>query len=312
MENDSKARVFISCGQTKGTDEVTIAHKISDKLKELDFNDPEPYIAVEEQTLQGVKENIFQRLSESEYFIFVDFKREQLNKGPDHRGSLFSHQELALASFLNIETIGFREKGVKKLDGISRFIQSDFDEFTDRNLLPKMVADEVKRRRWNSHWRNELVLEREPDNYRDAWNRGKRTHCRWYHINLKNLHQHRMARECHAYIEKIRNINTDDENILELVELKWSGVKIPRVSIPHKSYRKFDAFYVYHNQPLDAQLGINEFITDSSRYVDAYLITGPCIFDITYVVFSENFSASRATFRLELTGRLDSISFSPI
>lgn len=68
-----KARIFISCGQRKDTDEVAIANQIADKLeKELGFESP--YIAVQEQRLEGVKENIFRRLSNSEYFLFIDFK----------------------------------------------------------------------------------------------------------------------------------------------------------------------------------------------------------------------------------------------
>jgi hypothetical protein len=53
------------------------------------------YIAVEEQTLRGLTENIFARLANSEYFLFDDFKRDRLEGSNEHRGSLFSHQELA-------------------------------------------------------------------------------------------------------------------------------------------------------------------------------------------------------------------------
>jgi hypothetical protein len=93
-QRSRRARVFISCGQTKDSDELETAHKIRERLKELGFD---PYIAVEEQTLRGLKENIFPQLQDSEYFVFVDFKREKLvprhegKTGPKHRGSLFSH-----------------------------------------------------------------------------------------------------------------------------------------------------------------------------------------------------------------------------
>jgi hypothetical protein len=70
-----RARVFISCGQTKDSDELETAQKIRDRLQELGFD---PYIAVEEQTLSGLKENIFRQLQTAEYFVFVDFKRERL------------------------------------------------------------------------------------------------------------------------------------------------------------------------------------------------------------------------------------------
>jgi len=69
-----KARIFISYGQRKQTNETEIAKKIADELEHMGFD---PYVAVQEQTLRGVKENIFQ-LANSEYFIFIDFKREKL------------------------------------------------------------------------------------------------------------------------------------------------------------------------------------------------------------------------------------------
>lgn len=70
--NDFRARVFISCGQAKHTDEPAIADAIAKELTDLGFDF---YIAVQEQTLSGLKENIFRKLRESEYFLFVDFKR---------------------------------------------------------------------------------------------------------------------------------------------------------------------------------------------------------------------------------------------
>ena len=48
--------MFISCGQAKGTDEERIAAEIARRLQELGFD---PYIAIQEQTLRGLKENIF-------------------------------------------------------------------------------------------------------------------------------------------------------------------------------------------------------------------------------------------------------------
>ena len=70
-----RARGFISCGQRKDSDEVDIARTVAEKLRQLGL---EPWIASEEQTLDGVKEHIFETLANSEYLIFVDFKREKL------------------------------------------------------------------------------------------------------------------------------------------------------------------------------------------------------------------------------------------
>ena len=91
-----KARVFINCGQAKNADELVTASKIKNRLTELGFD---PYVAVEEQSLRGLTDNIFERLKNSEYFVFIDFKREAVSGTQCCRGSLFSHQELALAQF---------------------------------------------------------------------------------------------------------------------------------------------------------------------------------------------------------------------
>ncbi|MEE9458739.1 MAG: hypothetical protein V3V84_03130, partial [Candidatus Bathyarchaeia archaeon] len=138
-----KARVFISCGQRKKaklttmtnenvnlmTPEFEIAEQISCKLTKLGF---EPYIALEQQKLQGVKEAIFEKLRNSEYFLFIDFQREELGKYGElniwnhvYRGSPFSNQELAIATFQGLEVLAFQEEGVKKEDGILKFIQAN-------------------------------------------------------------------------------------------------------------------------------------------------------------------------------------------
>jgi predicted aminopeptidase len=68
----SRARVFISCGQARGYEEEQIAGDIADRLRDLGFD---PYVAVSEQTLRGLTENIFEQLRKSEYFIFLRFRR---------------------------------------------------------------------------------------------------------------------------------------------------------------------------------------------------------------------------------------------
>jgi hypothetical protein len=71
-----KTKIFISCGQKEDSVERNIAKQIEDKLIKLGFD---TYLAFEQHTLRGLKENIFKHLMDSEYFLFVDFKREKLN-----------------------------------------------------------------------------------------------------------------------------------------------------------------------------------------------------------------------------------------
>src|SRR5262245_9119823 len=129
-----KAQVFISCGQNDDTGEVVAAQAIAESLSSLGFN---PYIAVQEQSLRGLTDNIFRQLADSEYVVFVDFKRERFENSTKHRGSLFSHQELAVAAFLRLDVLAFQEEGVRQLDGMIRFLQTNAFPFGDRASLPQ-------------------------------------------------------------------------------------------------------------------------------------------------------------------------------
>lgn len=109
MEEKLRARIFISCGQMKDTEEEKIAYQLKDRLYSEEY---EPYVAIKEQTTKGLKENIFSMLEKSEYILFIDFKREQLYSSGKkiYRGSLFSNQELAIAAYLEISIIAFQEE----------------------------------------------------------------------------------------------------------------------------------------------------------------------------------------------------------
>jgi hypothetical protein len=275
-----RARVFISCGQSKESDEAQVASDIGARLRELGFD---PYIAVAEQTLRGLKENVFEQLRKSEYFVFVDFKRELLGDSPFHRGSLFSHQELAIASLLDIEVVAFQEKGVKPLDGLMQFLQANTKEFTDKNLLPDAVANIVQRRGWNPTWRNELVLEESPPvDYRGA---------KCFHVRVQNRHREKLALNCSAYLEKVvKRPNTEIEIPGEIVELKWAANIRPRVNIPARKTRRFDAFFVHYTGPDKVIFQVH---TDSIGH-------GPQIppeigeYELSFLVTSDNFPLCRS------------------
>jgi hypothetical protein len=311
-----KARVFMSCGQRSQSDleavthenlslatpELTIAKRIFDKLWKLGY---EPYLALEQQTLQGVKEGIFENLRKAEYFLFIDFQREGLFKlgtinleSGEHRGSLFSNQELAIATFLEYEVLAFQEKGVKKEDGIMKFVQANCKTFSNRNRLPNTVITEIKKK-WNPNWRNELFIEpiiHSDDNVLNPYEgMGK-----YFHIAVTNRHKDKVARNCVSYVERIKNLKTNQTRVLEYVELKWKGVTSVGVTIPPKSKRFLDAFHINHDAPSTARLGLNVHVVDFSGYTNEYQISGTGNYEIDYVVFSDNFSPTRAKFKLHI------------
>jgi hypothetical protein len=313
-EQRRRARVFISCGQRKDSEELKTAHKILDRLKELGFD---PYIAVEEQTLRGLKENIFPRLQDSEYFVFVDFKREKLiphgrgktgvvwSRKLQHRGSLFSHQELALASFLDLPLLLLQEKGVKPEDGILRFLQANAILFTDRSSVPDVIADQVRRRNWNPRSRNELVLERDdPKQYADhqvQTTAGVEPR-RFYYVDVRNLHCRKTATNCYVYLEKaIKLVRPPIHIPFNSVELKWSGYMLPNSHILPRTARPFDAFAVLHRLPTELEL---------ISFSDSLAFGRPPIhaageYELHYAVVSDNFPVARASLTLSLSETLD-------
>ena len=323
-----RARVFISCGQRKNIDYLTtitkenlnlmtpefeIAQQISHELTELGF---EPYVALEQQRLQGVKEAIFEKLRNSEYFLFIDFKREglfkegQLNlESGECRGSPFSHQELAIATFQGLEVLAFQETGVKKDDGILKFIQANCIPFSDRKKLPSIVASEVQKK-WKPKWRNELTLNRLVGDYQDTINRN--VLARFYHIRVLNNHKDRIARNCVGYIEHYKNLETGKTKDFELVELKWKGVTTQAVSIPPRKSRFLDAFHIELHNPIAVWLGLNPHLIDSSSLIQEYRVNGLGNHELDYVVFSEDFSPAKARFRLHIGKQIDEIEFKRI
>jgi hypothetical protein len=286
---------------------MLIAERIEKELIAMGF---EPYIAVAEQSLKGVKENIFTKLRSSEYFLFIDFKRERLFKGNDHfvdtgtyRGSLFSHQELSIAAFQDYDVLAFQEACVKKEDGVLKFIQVNCIPFTDSKSLPSLVVEKIKERKWNPNWRNELGLYRDMSDYEDS-NAPNVHFGRYFHIKVFNKHKDKIARNCFAYIESIKDLATGKIRNLELVELKWKGIIKETVSIIPKSFRYLDALHINLSNPTVAYLGLNPFIVDWTGYQNAYQITGKGDYEIEYVIFSEDFSPCRAKFKLHIASQI--------
>lgn len=293
------ARVFLSCGQNTNSNEVITAKAVADKLRELGFD---PYIAVQEQTLRGLKENIFSQVGKSEYFVFIDFKRERLSDTDPaiYRGSLFSHQELALASYLEIPILAFQELSVKKDDGILGFLQANAISFSDRHLLASVVADEVQKRRWDPHWRNELVMCREASHFSNAYHLGVSEHGKFFHIDVQNRHRYKTATNCYVSLEKAVKLNPITEIPLNAVVLKWAGYILPNMYIPALTARRFDAFWIAHDLP--TQLQFQPF-SDATDFIPN--IGGPGLYELQYLVVSDNFPNIRETFRLNLSTSLD-------
>jgi len=300
--NAPRARVFISCGQAG---ELETAIKVKQALDELGFK---PYLARQVQSAKALRENIFSELRETEYFLFIDFRRERiagfLNRL--YRGSLFSHQELAIASFLDLDILVFQEEGVKILDGMLGHIQGNAKTFKskDRSNLPQLVKKEVAGLAWRNDWRNQLVAEQSDPpygpltrTYGDRWGY-------FFHLVVKNNHKRIAARNCYGYLRGIRDATTGNPVVFESVEYKWEGYMFPNATIAPGSYRKLDALWIDIDKPQRPNFCP---LTDSSACIP--VVQGPGSWELEYEVLSDNVPGSRLTLPLALGPNSGEIRF---
>jgi len=149
------ARVFISCGQREG--ERNVADAVAEWFTARGFR---PYVALDAQSIQDVNSGILGELRRSDYYVFIDFRREALagDEQGECRGSLFSHQELAIAYAMGFEhAVFFRECGVR-LEGVCAYMASNATIFDNRSEVSSLVADAVERRGWHPGYSRNLVV----------------------------------------------------------------------------------------------------------------------------------------------------------
>ncbi|MGA7477048.1 MAG: hypothetical protein WBW47_07555 [Thermoplasmata archaeon] len=317
-----RPRIFISSGQRKDSEELSIVKRTRDRLRRMGFD---PYVAVEEQTLRGLVENIFYHLERSEYILFIDFRRERVlgrgrmkgGTGP-YRGSVFSHQELAIATFLEIPLLGFQEQGNRAEDGIVRSLQANLYPFkhSERHRLPNLVEARVRERleaeTWSLGWRRELRIQHEPSLTSEAYDAQLQRPTRWLHFLLHNLDHRKPAYDCVAYTTEVRNVASDVRRTLPLVEMKFHGIIQPSVIVPPKESRQFAALRIVKETPPWAIIAFNPLIVDFTGFMNDFRISEPGDHDIRVVAYSRNFNRVEARFRFHLADRAEECTLRPL
>ncbi|MHB0877931.1 MAG: hypothetical protein ACYC5O_17985 [Anaerolineae bacterium] len=322
MGEQPRARVFVSCGQRTGGERQAAA-AIEQVLTDLGFD---VYVATMTSTSQALLQGIFEKLESSEYFLFVDFAREYLQAAPTpecervfeppapRRGSLFSHQELAVASYLGIEAIGFQEAPLSYLDGMMQAIGLNPASFSSPLELPELVYKQVAGR-WHTGWRRALALSLAPQAVRIAIRDRSEglsgLEGLFYHLEIANLHRRSAARNCTAYLVSARGplaspASTEGpEHVRETAELKWAGTSVPQVMIMPGTSRKLDAMHVVIQQP--GTIYFNQLV-DSGQFLCR--LTEPGDYRLTYAVFSDNLAAAEASFVVHHAGDSASLQIS--
>ena len=144
-------RVFISCGQK---DEEERGAARADMLRGLGFD---PYVAARVQSILDLNGEIIGELKRSDYYIFINFRREQI-VGGEYRGSLFAHQEAAVAYSLGFEKALFlHQRGIRS-EGMLAYIVSNvpcFDQLAD---VVQSVREAVCQAGWVPTYSRNLIV----------------------------------------------------------------------------------------------------------------------------------------------------------
>jgi hypothetical protein len=225
------------------------------------------------------------------------------NNSNNFRGSLYTNQELAIASFLEKEVIPFQQKGVL-LDGMVSSLQLNSIKFNnkEKNKLPDLIEQQIKISGWNNQWKNKLDISINPG-YSDA-PKINGDIGRHYFLRIDNLHKGKIALNCTAYVKSIFNKTNNINFTTETVELKWAGSLVPSVAIMPKSYRLLDAFFVLNSQP-----DLLRFLSFSDSRKHLPPLKGIGEYEIVYIVVSEYFPLLEIKTNINITGNVDTISF---
>lgn len=295
------ARVFISCGQ-RADREIKIGKAVQDYFISRDF---ETYFAERVHSSDALTENIFKFLRQSEYFVFIDFKRENINKN-EFRGSLFANQELAIATFLRLPGLCFCEKGVKR-EGILTYHMYNAFPFEDGTEIIEILEEETKN--WDINSVNELKIIHNHESISKNFtlnNHPQRPLSDWYHLEIKNRNKSRDAFSCLGYVTRIKNLNNNDEYEIPTIELIWSGIGQIMVNIRGGTQRELDAFYIIHGEN-QIRFHQRTLATTNPRYRLPDLPKGKYL--IEYSIISSNFEKVSQNYILDFGGSKDDIVF---
>lgn len=157
------SRVFISCGQA-----TTAERRVADEVRRwFEAEGYLPHVAIQAQSLEDVNSGIIEELKRSDFYVFIDFRREQLPRkgrlfglcGPRrYRGSLFTNQELAVAQVLRFAKVIFLQQEGVELEGLLKYMGSNATHFTKTSEVVALLERLVRERRWTPSYSRHLEV----------------------------------------------------------------------------------------------------------------------------------------------------------
>lgn len=308
--NGHKATVFISCGMAN-KEEKDFAKRLKDFLNDLS-KEYKVFISSEQHTLEGVNEHLIKKLKESDYYVFVDLKREKLSDGNDHRGSLYTHQELAWAYVLGLKDVLFlRQKDdAFKTEGLLKYWLCNPIDFNNLDLdqtLKTKITKKIESLGWDPkrsrHMQVELLRDSNPIKYKDH-TEYKDCRAQEQHVvkaKIENRRSDIPARNCVATLWEIENISGNGKIGEDKSNLKWAD---------RAAYTGFIRSSKDVNAPESADICL--FAINAHNKTEVYLqserdhnprepiISGEGTYKLKYRIYADDFPMKEFTVQLEL------------
>lgn len=307
------AKVFISCGQRESGIERRLADALKGWFAEHSYD---PYVAYKVQDMGDVME-IIHALEQSDYFVFADLPREALMpasgaEGPTgFRGSLFSHQEFAIAHYL-----GFREDAILlqhrdiRPDGFLPYLQANPVTFDDIYEAIKIVEEQVKAKGWRPEFSRHFFpdMSKEPTGrilYFDRTTGPQGRPVFVWGVYIKNRHPRRVAFNVTASLREVIKEN-GESGAPDKAPLKWAGQNSYSIAIQPQDSWSVDALAFDAERPhlvlLNSLADAMPFDQQAGRYWRAPIIDEPGLYHLRYRIDSLNFPPLDFEVELNVTG----------
>ena len=283
------AQIFLSCGQRPG--ERELARQIQQMI-EHEFHPMKCYNA---DSIQGFDDvmSITEHLAVSDYYLFIDFKRE--DSVPI---SVFTHQEFALARGWQIkEMLAFQEKGLKELTshGMLSYVLAHPTEF-ERDSLVEQVREEIAKKGWNANYSRNLLAGRIKHEAAIPYGYPERQiHVEEiWHVVVENPRSDQAAWNTIAILDSVTSngiVNKPDRTFL-----KWAGQQAYQQTIFPQDFAEIDAFAIRVD-------GSGVFLHSARDfYPRQAIIKEPGYYNLRFLLYANGFPPTDFTVTLRYDG----------
>jgi hypothetical protein len=285
------AQIFLSCGQADKR-ERDAAARVREMFNAQGFN---VYVAIQAQSIQDVNAGIIRQLERSDYYLFIDFRRERLGSGQDSeaRGSLFTHQELALAYRSGFERVLFFQERGTRLEGLLRYMGANPIVFDSLDQLIEQLLIAFSERGWTTGYSRHLRA------IRPRWSDGVIQYGElighFLYIDIENRRPDAAAYDTVARLEFIRPFTGARYTCPNRSHLKTTGQPGFVQTIWPQSYGAYDLLMLNYQSP--SHLYLNNALDVTPR---SPLISNRGQYALEYAVLTRDFPELRFTVELEL------------